>query len=49
MATHTTIAKLVNVVLLLGGIGLLWLLRYGCRAMVDYIKKTVTHRTQKDI
>ena len=40
---------ILPVVLLLGGIGLLWLLRYGCCAMVDYIKKTVTHRTQKDI
>jgi len=35
---------ILPVVLLLGGIVLLWLLRYGCCAMVDYIKKTVTQR-----
>jgi hypothetical protein len=35
---------ILPVVLLLGDIALLWLLRYGCSAMVDYIKKTVTQR-----
>jgi len=40
---------ILSVGLLLGGIGLLWLLRDGGCAMVDYIKKTVTHRTQRDI